>query len=96
MVMPGNSQEARAHSAKCMQIAKTASSPTIQQTFFDLARRWHRLASDLDDAHALLEAVNRLDSTPHIKAPALRVIKISAATVDASPKEHPMLSRVES
>jgi hypothetical protein len=76
-----------------MQIAKTASSPTIQQTFFDLARQWDRLASDLDDAYALLEAVNKLDGTLH-KPPALRVIKHSSATMDASPKEHPILSRV--
>jgi hypothetical protein len=45
-----------------MQLAETASSPTIQKTFFDLARQWKKLASDLEDAERLLEALNRLDA----------------------------------
>jgi hypothetical protein len=44
-----------------MQVAETADSPTMQQTFIKLADQWRRLASDLDDAYRLLEAVKRLD-----------------------------------
>ena len=42
-------------------IAETASSPTLQKTFADLAKQWNRLANELDDAHALLKALNELD-----------------------------------
>jgi hypothetical protein len=59
--MPGDPKEARAYAANCMQLAETASSPTLQQTFFDLAKQWTRLANELDDAYALLEALNELD-----------------------------------
>ena len=59
--MPGDSKEARAHAANCMQLAETASSPTVQKTFADLATQWNRLANELDDAHALLKALNELD-----------------------------------
>ena len=59
--MPGDPKEARAHAANCMGLAETASSPTLQQTFFDLAKQWTRLANELDDAYALLEALNELD-----------------------------------
>ena len=59
--MPGNPKEARAHVANCMKLAETASSPTLQQTFLDLAKQWKRLANELDDAYALLKALNELD-----------------------------------
>jgi hypothetical protein len=59
--MPGDPKEARAHAANCMQLAETASSPTVQKTFADLATQWNRLANELDDAHALLKALNKLD-----------------------------------
>ena len=59
--MPGDPKEARAHAAKCKQLAETASSPTLQQTFADLAKQWNRLANELDDAYALLKALNELD-----------------------------------
>jgi len=59
--MPGDPKEARAHAANCMKLAETASSPTVQQTFLDLAKQWRRLANELDDAYALLKALNELD-----------------------------------
>ena len=59
--MPGDPKEARARAANCMQLAETASSPTVQKTFADLATQWNRLANELDDAHALLKALNELD-----------------------------------
>ena len=59
--MPGDPKKARAYAVNCMQLAETASSPTLQQTFADLAKQWNRLANELDDAHALLQALNELD-----------------------------------
>jgi hypothetical protein len=59
--MLGDPKEARAHAANCMKLAETASSPTLQQTFLDLAKQWKRLANELDDAYALLKALNELD-----------------------------------
>ena len=60
--MPGNPTEAREHAANCFRIAETATSPTVQKTFFDLAHQWNRLASDLEDALRLLAAVTTLTS----------------------------------
>ena len=63
--MPGSERRhrarARVHAANCTKLAKTASSPTLQQTFLDLAKQWTRLANELDDAYALLKALNDLD-----------------------------------
>ena len=49
--MPGDPKEARLHAANCMKLADTASSPTLQKTFLDLANQWTRLANELDDAY---------------------------------------------
>ena len=54
-------KKARAHAANCMQLAETASSPTLQKAFADLVKQWNRLTNELDDAHALLKALNELD-----------------------------------
>ena len=59
--MPGDPKEARTHASNCMKLAETAGSPTVQQTFLDLAKQWTRLANELDDAYALLKALNELD-----------------------------------
>ena len=42
-------------------LPRRRSSPTLQQTFLDLAKQWRRLANELDDAYALLKALNELD-----------------------------------
>ena len=62
--MPGDPKEARAHAVNCMKLAETAGSPTVQQTFLGLAKQWTRLANELDDAYALLNAMNELHRTP--------------------------------
>jgi hypothetical protein len=62
--MPGDPKEARLHAANCMRLAETASSPTVQKTFADLAEQWNRLANELEDALALLKALNEIDLKP--------------------------------
>jgi hypothetical protein len=59
--MPGDPKEARAHVVNCVQLAETASSPTVQKTFANLAKQWNRLANELDEAHALQKALNELE-----------------------------------
>lgn len=65
--MPGNPTEAREHAAKCMLIAETSTSPTVQQTFLDLAKQWDRLANELERALDLLDAVNKLDLKSEVR-----------------------------
>ena len=49
----------------CMKLAETTSSPTVQQTFLDLAKQWTRLANELGrHLYALLNALNQLDHKP--------------------------------
>ena len=62
--MPGDPNQCREHALNCRQLAETASSPTLQQTFLDLAKQWTRLANELVDAYGLLNALNELDLKP--------------------------------
>ena len=62
--MPGDPKECRQHALNCRKLAETASSPTLQQTFLDLAKQWTRLANEIDDAYALSKALNELDLKP--------------------------------
>ena len=50
-----------------MLIAETSTSPTVQQTFLDLAKQWDRLANELEMALDLLDAVNKLDSKSEVR-----------------------------
>jgi hypothetical protein len=73
--MPADPKEARAHAANCLHLAARASrSPTVQRTFTDLANQWNKLAEDLDNAYALLNAMNELEvrsaSKPDLSSPA--------------------------
>ena len=75
--MPGDPKEARAYAANCMGLAETASSPTLQQTFFDLAKQWTRLANELDLEEAStsdgdlssLEKAKASQQVPRIRLP---------------------------
>ena len=58
--MPGDPKEARTHASNCMQLAETASSPTLQKTFADLAKQWNRLANELDDAPCASQSTERV------------------------------------
>ena len=62
--MLGAPQEARAHAVKCIELAGRSRSPTVQKIFNDLAAKWVSLANEQENATALLQAVNELE-TPH-------------------------------
>jgi hypothetical protein len=76
--------DAREHATKGKLIAAT-SSPTIQKTFFDLAKKWVRLAEELDDARWLLHAVNALDSKTASRGIHHTVPKTSSNELDKAP-----------
>ena len=62
--MLGGPQEARAHAVKCIELAGRSRSPTVQKIFNDLAAKWVSLANEQENATALLQAVNELETPP--------------------------------
>jgi hypothetical protein len=59
--MPGNPKECRQHALNCMRLAKEATTSQSQETFQNLAQSWTRLAAELEDAQALLNALNEME-----------------------------------
>ena len=56
----------RAHAAYCVEVAAETRSMIIKTTFWDLARQWTRLATDIEMAVALraeLEADPKFDGS---------------------------------
>ena len=58
--MPGDPKRCRLHAVKCMQIADETTNSEVRRTFVDLAHNWNRIAVELEDAQALLNALNEL------------------------------------
>jgi hypothetical protein len=54
--MPGDPKECRDHAKECLRMAEMAISEDARATFNDLAKTWLRLAYDLEQSQALINA----------------------------------------
>ena len=66
--MPGDPKECREHAKRCAELAKVATTPEARDQFLSLQMSWIRLAADLDNAEALIDAMNEMDEEPPVKA----------------------------
>ena len=66
--MPGDPKECRQHAERCAELARLASTPEARDQFLSLQRTWIRLASELDQARALIEVTQELEGEQPIKA----------------------------
>jgi hypothetical protein len=62
--MPGDPKECRQHALSCMLLAKEATTSQSRQTLQNLSQSWTRLAAELEDAQALLNALNGMENVP--------------------------------
>jgi hypothetical protein len=60
--MPGDPKECRQHALNWMLLAKQTANQESKQTFLSLSQSWTRLAVELENAQALLDAVNEMDA----------------------------------
>jgi hypothetical protein len=65
--MPGDPKECRQHAERCAELARLASTP-VRDQFLSLQMTWIRLASELDQARALIEVTQELEEEQPIKA----------------------------
>ena len=73
--MSGNPEEYRAHAHDCLRLAEGAASPEITRMFVDLAHSWTKLALELQDAEAYMDAIGHapsLDPVETKKGPSFR------------------------
>jgi len=62
--MPGDPKECRQHAERCGELARLASTQEARDTFLSLQMTWIRLAMGLQQAGALLKAVQELEEQP--------------------------------
>ena len=67
-IMPGDPKECREHARRCAELAKAATTQEAREQFLSLQMSWIRLAADLDNAKAFIDAMNEMDEEPPIKA----------------------------
>jgi len=58
--MPGNPKECRQHALRCTELAKKATDSQLKAVLKMLAKRWLRMAAELERAEAL-----RPEREPH-------------------------------
>ena len=61
--MAGDPQECRQHALTCVRLAQT-SHPHKTEEFANFANTWLRLATDLEQARAFLDAMDDADEAP--------------------------------
>ena len=66
--MPGDPKECRQHAERCAELARLARTAEDRDKFLSLQMIWIRLALELDQAGALIKAMQELDEEPPIKA----------------------------
>jgi len=59
--MPGDPKQCRQHAERCAELARQASTAEARDTFFSLQMTWIRLAAELDQAGALIKAMQELE-----------------------------------
>ena len=57
--MPGDPKECREHARRCAELAKAATTQEAREQFLSLQMSWIRLAADLDNAKAFIDALER-------------------------------------
>jgi hypothetical protein len=50
------------HALNCMELIDDTANPEMKRIFVDLAHHWNRIAIELEDAQARLDAVTHLES----------------------------------
>jgi len=66
--MPGDPKECRQHAERCAELARLASTPEARDTFLSLQVTWIRLAMELDQSTALIDATQEAEEEQPIKA----------------------------
>jgi hypothetical protein len=60
--MPGDPKECREHAKNCLRRSTESPSPLAKARFEELAKTWMRLATDLEQAKALVEHWDKEDA----------------------------------
>jgi len=55
--MPDDAERCREHAKECWAWAASTNNPSVKESFTDLARRWTRLATEIEASRILFQEV---------------------------------------
>ena len=61
--MPSDAERCRKHATECWAWAAGTKNPSLRESLTDLAKRWARLATELEATRILFEGVGRVSAT---------------------------------
>ena len=61
--MPGDAERCREHAKECWAWAASTNNPNLKESLTDLAKRWTRLATEIEASRILFEKVGRVSAT---------------------------------
>ena len=61
--MPSDAERCREHAKECWVWAAGTKNPSLKESLTDLAKRWARLATELEATRILFEKVGRVSAT---------------------------------
>jgi hypothetical protein len=66
--MTGDPRDCREHAKRCVALASEVENPVLKESFFEIARRWSKLATDLEAERPLADECRGEDWTHEKKA----------------------------
>jgi hypothetical protein len=67
--MPGDAERCREHAKECWAGAASTNNPSVKESLTDLARRWTRLATEIEASRILFQDVGRVSNVTSENAP---------------------------
>ena len=85
--MPGDAERCREHANECWAWAASTNNPSVKESLTELAKRWTRLATELEATRILFEDVGRVSNATRETGP------ISIKSRQVVEKRHGKLSQ---
>ena len=67
--MPGDAERCREHAKECWAWAASTNNPSLRESLTDLAKRWTRLATEIEASRILFEEVGRVSHATRENSP---------------------------
>jgi len=67
--MPGDAERCREHAKECWAWAASTNNPSVKESLTDLAKRWTRLATEIEASRILFQEVRRVSNATRETGP---------------------------
>src|SRR5262249_18731659 len=83
--MPDDAERCREHAKECWAWAASTNNPSVKESLADLAKRWTRLATEIEASRILFQEVARVSNATRENGPAPMTGRSRAKLSQAAP-----------